>query len=196
MKPAISGFRVASVPEPGTITMVVSGLVCLLIYGYRVRGRAIAGTDGDLAHQPVGPAGPARIPVTAALSEVSAGHNAQTGSNHLHENGHQAGKSDDPQEPILELSAALQVGAPVAWVHVTDADENCRPGKRPQLLPKAGLMVRHFHGAMHLFKRYLADGRCNGDAAATVGLGGQESIGSPKCPRRPPLSASPDHAHD
>ena len=144
----------------------------------------VAGADGNLAHQPVGPAGPARIPVAAALGEVLAGHDAQTGGNHLHENGHQAGQSDDPQQPVLELGAALQVGAPVAGVHVADADQNGRPGKRPQLPPEAGLMVGHFHGAMHLFQGDVAAGRGDGDAAAAVVLGGNERIVVPKCPRR------------
>ena len=101
--------------------------------------RQIAGADGHLAHQPVGPARPPRIPVAAALRQILAGHHAQPGGDHLHEDGHQAGQPDHPQQPVLELSAALQVGSPVAGVHVADADQNRRPDEGPPLLPEAGL---------------------------------------------------------
>ena len=63
----------------------------------------VAGADGDFAEQPVGPARPARIPVAAALGEVFAGHHAQAGGDDLHEDGHQAGHADDPQQAVLEL---------------------------------------------------------------------------------------------
>ena len=97
-----------------------------------------------------------RIPVAAALGEVLAGDHAQPGGDHLHEDGHQAGQADHPQEPVLELRAALQVGSPVAGVHVADADQNGRPDEGPPLLPEAGLMVRHLDGAVHAFQRHVA----------------------------------------
>ena len=81
----------------------------------------------------------------------------------MHENGHQAGQADDPQQAVFVLRAAGQVGAPIARVHVTDADENGRPDKRPPLLPETGLMMRHFHAPVHAFQRHRAgpvsDGR-------------------------------------
>ena len=64
--------------------------------------------------------------------------------------------ADHPEQPVFELGAACQVGAPVAGVHVADADENGRPDKRPPLLPKAGLMMRHLHGAVHALQGYVA----------------------------------------
>ena len=99
------------------------------------------------------------IPVAAALGQVLAGHHAQPGRNHLQEHGHQAGQADDPQQPVLELGAALQVGAPVAGVHVADAHQHGRPDERPHLPPEAGLMVGQWHGAVHPFQRHLAGRR-------------------------------------
>src|SRR5205823_12783055 len=64
--------------------------------------------------------------------------------------------SDHPQESVLEPSAALQVGPPVAGVHVADADENCRTNKGSPLLPEASLMVRDFDGAVDPLQRHVA----------------------------------------
>ena len=52
------------------------------------------------------------------------------------------GERDDPEQAVLELRAALQIGAPVARVHVADADEQRRPGERPPVPPEAGLGAR------------------------------------------------------
>ena len=108
----------------------------------------------DFAQQPVGPARPRGIPVAAALRQVFAGHHAQPGGDDLHEDRHQAGEPDHPQQAVLELRAALQVGAPVAGVHVADADQDRRPDERPPLLPEAGLVVRHLDRAVHAFQRH------------------------------------------
>ena len=59
----------------------------------------------------------------------------------------------DPKQSVFELRAARQVGAPIARIHVTDADENRRPDKRPPLPPKTGLMGRHFDAPVHSFQR-------------------------------------------
>ena len=119
----------------------------------------VAGADGHFAQQPVGPARPPRIPVAAALRQVLAGDHAQAGGDHLHEDRHQAGQPDHPQQPVLELRAALQVGAPVAGIHVADADQNCRADEGPPLLPEASLMVRHRDRAVHAFQRHVAERR-------------------------------------
>ena len=63
--------------------------------------------------------------------------------------------ADHPQQAVLELRAALQVGAPVAGVHVADADQDRRPDEGPPLLPEAGLMVRHRDGAVHPLQRHV-----------------------------------------
>ena len=57
----------------------------------------ITGADSEFADQPIGPAGPRGIPIAAALGEVFAGDDAQTGGDDLHEDGHQAGESNHPQ---------------------------------------------------------------------------------------------------
>ena len=119
--------------------------------------RQVAGANGHLAHQPVGPASPVGIPVAAALGEILAGHHAQSGGDHLHEDGHQAGQPDHPQKPVLELRAALQVRSPVAGVHVADADQNRRPDESPPLLPEAGLMVRHLDRTVHSLQRHVPE---------------------------------------
>ena len=69
--------------------------------------------------------------------------------------------------PYLNWAPALQVGSPVAGVHVADADQNCRPDKRPPLLPETGLVMRHGDGAVHALQR--ADDRCQRSPAAGVG---------------------------
>src|ERR1700739_1383564 len=125
-------------------------------YGTPKHLRQVASTNCHFAHEPVGPTSPVGIPVAAALGEILPRHHAQSGGNHLHEDGHQAGHSDHPQKPVLELSAALQVRPPVAGVHVTDADENRGPDVSPPLLPEAGLMVRHLDGTVQLFQRQVA----------------------------------------
>ena len=49
--------------------------------------------------------------------------------------------ADDPEQAVFELRAGLQIGAPVAGVHVADADENGRADEGAPLLPETGLMV-------------------------------------------------------
>ncbi len=113
----------------------------------------VARADGHFAKQPIGPACPARGPVAAALGEVLARHHAQPRGDDLHEDGHQARHADDPQQPVPELRPALQIGAPVAGIHVADADEDGRPGKGPPLPPETGPMLRHADGTMYILQR-------------------------------------------
>ena len=116
--------------------------------------REIAGADGHFAKKPHWPARPARIPIAAALGQVFAGDDPEPRGDDLHENGHQAGEADHPQQPVFELRAGGQVCAPIAGVHVTDADENGRADECPPFLPETGLMMRHRHGAMHPLQRH------------------------------------------
>ena len=53
-----------------------------------------------------------RIPVAAALGQILAGDHAEPRGNDLQENGHQAGKADDPEQAVLELGAALPDRSP------------------------------------------------------------------------------------
>ncbi len=97
----------------------------------------VARANRDLAHQPVRPARPRGIPVAATLRQVFAGHHAQARGDHLHEDRHQAGQTNHPQQAVLVLRAALQVGAPVAGVHVTHADQNRRSRRMPATAPRS-----------------------------------------------------------
>ena len=73
---------------------------------------------------------------------------AQTGGHR-----HQAGEADHPQQPVLVLRTALQVGAPVARVHVSHADQDGRTNERAPLFPEAGLLMRDGYGAVQPFQR-------------------------------------------
>ena len=99
----------------------------------------ITGADGEFAEQPVGPAGPARVPIAAALGEVLSGDHAQTGGDDLHEDGHQAGEADHPEQSVFELRAARQIGAPVARVHVADADREWPVRRTPAIAARSRL---------------------------------------------------------
>ena len=110
----------------------------------------------SFAHEPVGPARPRGIPIAAALGQILAGDDAQPRGDDLHEDRHQAGQRDDPEQAVLELCAGLQIGAPVAGVHVADADENGRAHEGPPLLPESRLVMRNGHRAVHAFEGNMA----------------------------------------
>ena len=74
--------------------------------------------------------------------------------------------ADHPEKSEFELRAALQIGAPIAGVHVADTDEDGRPDERPPLRPEAGLMRRHLHAAVHAFNRKAAGMRNHRDFLA------------------------------
>jgi hypothetical protein len=119
----------------------------------------VARADGCFAHQPVGPAGPARVPVATALSKVFPCHHTQPGGNDLHEDRHQAGNADDPQKIVFEPGAPEQVGPPVTRIHITNADKHRRTDERPPLPPEAGFKGGHANAAVHPFKRQVSCGR-------------------------------------
>ena len=112
----------------------------------------IAGRYRRLAEQPVRPARPRGIPVAASLCQVFAGYNPKPRRDDLHEDRHDAGDADHPQQSVLELRSGLQIGAPVAGIHVSDADQHCRPDEGAPLLPEAGFVRRHRDGAVHAFE--------------------------------------------
>ena len=121
--------------------------------------RQVTGADGELAEKPVGLARPSGIPVSAALGEIFSGHHAQAGGDDLHEDGHQAGKANHPEEPVFELRSGREVRAPVARVHVADADQNGRPDKSSPLVPEARLRRGHLDAAVHPLERKAGAGR-------------------------------------
>ena len=99
------------------------------------------------------------IPVAAALGQVFAGDDAEPRGDDLHEDGHEAGESDDPEQVVLELRSGLQVGAPVAGVHVADADQDGRADEGAPLLPESGVGVGNGDGVMDTFERGMMAGR-------------------------------------
>ena len=118
----------------------------------------IACPDCQFAQEPVRPACPGGIPVAATLREVFAGDHAQPRANHLHEDRHQAGKPDHPEQAELKLSAGLQVSAPVAGIHVTDADQNGGADEGAPLFPEPSLVRGHLYGAVNAFEGHLSSG--------------------------------------
>jgi len=133
----------------------------------------VAGADGDFAGDPVGPAHPGGEPVAAGLGEVLFDNDAEAGGDDLHENGHEAGEADDPEETVFELSAALQIGAPVAGIHVADADEEGGAEKGAPLTPEASLGTRSGDAAVHAFEGKRPRGRGGAIAAGLHGWRGQ-----------------------
>ncbi len=85
------------------------------------------------------------------------GRHAQPGGDHLQEDGHQAGDADDPQQAVLVFRSAGQIGAPVARIHVADADQDGRTDKGAPLPPKTGVVLRNVHRIVHSFERKMAD---------------------------------------
>ena len=65
--------------------------------------------------------------------------------------------ADDPEQSVFELSARLEVGAPVAGIHVADADENRGADEGAPLLPEAGFVVRDLDGAVDVFEGDAGD---------------------------------------
>ena len=133
------------------------------MWNSRLRATALPSTSArsqapiaDFAQQPVGPARPAgyqsrqhcarSLPVTTpSRAEITCMKIAM-----------RLASADHPQQSVLELGAGLQVGAPVAGIHVADADQHRRPDERAPLLPEAGLMGRHRDGAVHALQRERA----------------------------------------
>jgi len=104
----------------------------------------------------------AGIPVAAALSEILPGDNPEPGRDHLHKDGHQAGQADHPLQPVLELSAALEVSSSVTGVHITNTYQNRRANEGPPLFPETRLMMWNIDGAVHVLQRHVARQRSGG----------------------------------
>ena len=113
--------------------------------------RQIAGGDGNFAQNPQRNHHRAGILLPACLGQVSAGHDAQTRRQALQEQGHDVGKKKDPQEAIAEARSRLEVGSPVARVHVADAYEESRPGESQE--PPPARTMRNRHRAVDVLQR-------------------------------------------
>src|ERR1039457_2069481 len=64
----------------------------------------------------------------------------------------------------------VQTCALPIWVHVTDADEDGRPGERQPLPPEAGLGVRHGDGAVDFRQGSLSGGFAPAGVFVRVGM--------------------------
>src|SRR5271165_3305658 len=73
--------------------------------------------------------------VPAALSQVLAGHHAESGGNNLQKNCHEARQAYDKEEVVFEPGSGAQVCGPVSRIHVTHADKHGRSGERDILPP-------------------------------------------------------------
>ena len=161
----------------------------------------IAGADGQFAQEPVGPACPGGIPLAAALGEIAAGDDAEPRGENLHEDGHEAGDADDPEEAVFVLRARGEVCAPVAWVHVTDGNEERGADEGAVLPPEPGRHGRDGDGGVEAFERRMGErnGRGQrgeidrrGDGIARSRLGNRPgpikrigNVGVVLCHRRP-----------
>ncbi len=96
----------------------------------------VAGGDGDFATEVIRPPRPPGQMVPATLSEVLAGHHAQSGGNYLQENRHEARQAYDKEEVVFEPGSGTQVCGPVSGIHVTHADKHGRSRERDILPPR------------------------------------------------------------
>ena len=103
---------------------------------------------------------------------------------------HQARQRHHPQQAVLELRAALQVGAPVAGVHVADADQQRRAAERPVLAQEAGLGSGRRHRPVQPVERQARHRRGRGGVAA-FDPGSLRSSDQPR-QRRPPRGEAPN----
>src|SRR5437588_11694218 len=96
-------------------------------YGAAQHLRQITGANGHFAHQPVGPARPIGIPVSAALGQVLPRDYSYARADYLHEDRDQARPPYDPSQSVLELRPGLQVRPPVASIPRATAGTDRRP---------------------------------------------------------------------
>ncbi len=112
----------------------------------------VAGDDGDFRQQPHAQAGE-RVEVLPRQSrEVLAGRDAEPRAQALQDDGGEARQHDHEEQPIAEFGTGLDVGRPVAGVHVADGDEQARTGETEDFLPgragpRDGDRAAHLGGA-------------------------------------------------
>ena len=96
----------------------------------------IAGRDRQFAEQPVGQSRPGRIMVAASLGKVLSHHDAEPRRANLQDDRHRARQRHDPEQIISIPGPRLEIGAPIAGIHVADTYQKRRPDERPILSPK------------------------------------------------------------
>ena len=104
--------------------------------------RQIARHNRNLAQNPERYVDAARIRFAASLGEIPPGDDPQPGTQRLQKYGHGVRHDQHPQQFVPELGAALEVGRPVARVHVADADEIGGSAKRQHAPPERHVIGR------------------------------------------------------
>ena len=117
---------------------------------------------------------PRRILGPAGLRQVVPRHHPQPRRQRLEQHGHQVRHQQDPDQRVAEPGPALQVGRPVARVHVADAHQVRRPQEREQ--PAQPLPAspggRDVDRAVDLLQR-LPSGR----VSSTTAISSSQSVG-------------------
>src|SRR6266404_3227002 len=93
----------------------------------------ITSGDGDFADDPKKNGSRAGVGFAAGLGKVAAGDDAKLGGKRLKKHRHEVAEKNDAEEGVAELGAALEVGGPVAGVHVAHGDEVAWAGERENL---------------------------------------------------------------
>ncbi len=110
----------------------------------------------DLGQDPENQIDPGRILGPACLGQVVSRHHPQPSSQSLQQNGHQVGHQKHPDQRITEPGAPLEIGGPVAWVHVAHAYQIGRPQEREkpaQFLPPSSRR-RNINRSVDLFQGF------------------------------------------
>ena len=152
----------SSTSRPVMITAQSSG-----IWNMRLRATALPSTSArsqapmaSSQNSQLGQRVQRGIPIAAALGQVLAGRPRPSRAEMTcMKMAIRLARPTTQSSPYLNWAPPCQIGAPVARVHVADADQNRRPDERPPLLPEAGLMVGHLYAAVHPFQRHGAGAR-------------------------------------
>ena len=83
----------------------------------------VASDNGQLAQDPEDIANSPRIFVAAGLRQVTTGDDAEPRAERLEQKGHQVRQHEHPEQAITETRPALQIGGPIARIHVPDAHQ-------------------------------------------------------------------------
>ncbi len=95
----------------------------------------VASDDGDLRQEPHAPAGERAEILPGQPGEILAGGDAEARGEALQDDGGEARQHHHEEQLIAVFRAGLDIGRPVAGVHVADGDEQARTGKTEDLLP-------------------------------------------------------------
>ena len=97
------------------------------------------------------------VAFAAGLGEVSSGGDAELERQSLEQDGEQVRQHDDEEQGVAVARAGLQIGGPVAGVHVADGDEKAGPEKAESAAPEVR-RLRDADGGEYLRHRGPAGG--------------------------------------